>query len=165
MRIAGEAHGVEERRLAGADVVRGMAAPGRKDVTAEVGQSPANGDPEPGGRRLVAPLQRLECSLELALRAAQVTGPDLRGHELVVAGRDQNVDAVVLDDLDAVEDVLLGRRRRAGRALRRRPAQVVDELVDPGSPERRGRSAGECVPACQLHARTSTRPRRIRFRT
>ena len=52
--------------------------------------------------------------------------------------RDDDLDAVVLDDPHAVEQVLLRREAAGGRAATA-SRQLVDELVDPARGERRRR--------------------------
>ena len=64
--------------------------------------------------------------------------------------RDDDLDAVVLDDPHAVEQVLLGREAAGGRA-RRRAAELVDELVDPAGGERGAGAAREELPPGQAH--------------
>ena len=65
--------------------------------------------------------------------------------------RDEHLDAVALDDLDAVEQMLLGEPRPAGRPRGRAAAQLVDELVDAARADDTGNSTGEHLPPCQLH--------------
>ena len=70
--------------------------------------------------------------------------------------RDDDLDAVVLHDSHAVEQVLLRREAAGGRA-RRRAAELVDELVDPGGGERGAGAAREELPPGQAHQEGWTR--------
>ena len=69
----------------------------------------------------------------------------------MVERRHEHLDAVALDDPDAVEQVLLRQPLPARRALRRAAAQLVDELVDAARADDTGSSTGEHLPPCQLH--------------
>ena len=65
--------------------------------------------------------------------------------------RHEHLDVVALDDPDAVEQMLLGEPRAAGRAGGRAAAQLVDELVDAARADDTDDSAGKHLPPCQLH--------------
>src|SRR5262249_36811528 len=78
-----------------------------------------------------------------------------RRHDLVVKRRHEHLDAVVTDDLDAVEQMLL-RLERAARPRRSVAGELVDELVDTGSTERDGGATGDESATADLHAITSS---------
>jgi len=87
----------------------------------------------------------------------------------VVERRHENLDAFVLHDRDAAEDVLLGWKRlhaRDGPAARRRAREPVDELVHARGAESPGGRARERLSPSQSHGygRTRTRLRSIRSR-
>ena len=165
MRVARKAPGVEEGELARAAVPRRILRPRRRNVLAEIRETPANRDPEAGGRCVVTLLELAERVVQLLPGGAQVARAHLRGHQLVMQRRNEHLHAVVLNDADGVEHVLLGRERRHRFPPRRRAAELVDELVHAGTAERRDERAGQRFPSRQLHARTRTRPRRIWLRT
>ena len=113
---------------------------------------------------LEVPQDALECGLLLQPRPRA----DSRRHDLVVQGRHDDLDPVVVDDPQAVEQVLL-RGTTLAEMAGRRCGQLIDELVDPDSSERCRR----CAPEQQLAPRqahgqavgpTRTRPRIMRSR-
>ena len=93
---------------------------------------------------------------------------DGRRDHLVVQGRHDDLDPVVVGDPQAVEQVLL-RRTALAKMASRRFGQAVDELVDPDSSERSRRgSADQQLAPRQAHGQavgpTRTRPRIMRSR-
>ena len=65
--------------------------------------------------------------------------------------RHEHLDALGLDDPDAVEQMLLGEPLPARRPRRRAAAQLVDELVDAARTDDADDSAGDRLPPRQLH--------------
>ena len=85
----------------------------------------------------------------------------------MVQGRDEHLDAVVGDDLDAAQEVLLGRERGGRRATIGSTRVAVDEGVDSGRTGDRARGPHErLAPGQTGHqaGRTSTSPSSMRFR-
>ena len=167
LRVAREAHRVEQGGRLRADVDRLQARPLGGNMRPEVRQPPRDGDPEPGRRRGVLRLQLRERLLEILARRAEVVGRDGRRHDRVMERRHEHLDAVVGDDLDTVEQVLLRRERRGRGRTRRRARVLVDEGVDPGRAGDRARCARERLAAGEAHqvaGRTRTSPSSIFFR-
>ena len=98
--------------------------------------------------------------------AREVVRCDRAGDDSVVERRHEHLDPVVGDDLHAVEQVLFGRQRRAGRRSRGGRRVAVDERVDAGGPGDRSRRARDGLPPGDAHqaGRTSTSPLIMRFR-
>ena len=122
-RVAREPDRVEQRRLVRTEIARRMARPGACDVAVEVRDSPADGEAQPGRRRCEAPVDRPERLLELALRVEQgrprPADAQLRGDELMVERRNDDLDAVVRDHGHVEQEMLLG--REGGAPWRRAP--------------------------------------------
>src|SRR6266571_5331857 len=95
-----------------------MALPRLRDVALEVQKAPADRDPEPRRRRLVATLELEQRVLELAARASGIGGANVRGDELMMKRRNDDLDAVVLDHGEPFEQMLLGRQVRRGSPAR-----------------------------------------------
>ena len=120
-------------------------------VAAKVRQAPRDRDPHPGRGRRVGALQPRERILERRLRVAERPAalPDLdrRGDELVVERRNDDLDAVVLDDPDTLEQVLLlGRRPGRGPApASRRVGRRARTALPRPDRQRRRRRAAACA--------------------
>ena len=125
VRVAREADRRQERELAGPAVMWGVLRPRLRHVSLEVGKAPRDRDAEPRGGRREAAVEAGERILEVALRRPEVAATDGCGHELVVQRRDDHGNAVVADDAQALQQVLLGRQPGRGRAARR-GRQLVD---------------------------------------
>ena len=82
---------------------------------------------------------------ELLLRVGEPRAVDgePRGLDLVVQRRHEHLDAVRLDDPDAVEQVLLRQCRDGGRPFRGAVRQLVDELVQAARADSARGGAGE----------------------
>ena len=129
-----------------------------RDEPLEVRQAPRDGDAEPGGRRREPALELARARTRARLRGAQVVrvgAAHARRHDLVVERRHDDLDAVVGDDAQPVEQVLLRRqagaagarrrRRRAGRRARRcRPRRAR---------RRRPRRRCTCLRVCLIARR------------
>ena len=81
----------------------------------------------------------------------RAVGDDARREDLVMERRNEHLHAVALDDLDAVEQMLLGEPRPPGRPGGRAAAQLIDELVDAARADDTDHSTGKHLPPCQLH--------------
>ena len=68
--------------------------------------------------------------------------------DAVVERWHEHLDVVLLDDADAVEQMLLAEADGARRAGRRRAGELVDELVDAGCACRAGRCADDELTPC-----------------
>ena len=130
--------------------------------------------PAASGLELLLQLRQRVFELRPGLgeRAPPLRDRELRGDELMVERRDDDLDPVVLDEPNVVEQVLLRRqapRRRAGG----RAGQLVDELVDTaGGEDCTGAAGEEQLPSRQAHrrlcwgsTRTSEASSRFRFCT
>ena len=138
-RVAREPACVEERRLLRAGVDRQVRPRGTRDEPIEVRDPPGDRDAEPRRSRLVVVVELRENVLERGLGVLQSgpVGREPRRHHLVVERRHEHLDVVLGHDLDALEQVLLGKLRRGRcRPRRRRGGELVDELVDPHRSER-----------------------------
>jgi hypothetical protein len=155
-RVAREAPRVDEHGLPGAPVVRQQALHLGGDEPPEVRESPGDGHAKPGRRGRVVAVEPVEDRRELALRGPGLAARrrDARGHDLVVERRHQHLDAVRVDDADAVEEVLLGQRLGRLRALRRAADKLVDELVDAARGGDAGDRADDRLATRELHLRT-----------
>ena len=163
--------GHQLRLASGEDPVADPVGAERLDHLAELGGcvllallADMDRDPEACRGWLETPFECPERIGQLALRQARVAGAHPRRHELVVQRWHEHLHAVVLDHRQPVQDVLLGRQRRHRLAFGRRAAHAIDELVDPSASEGCRGSAGKGLSPGELHARTRTRPRRIRLR-
>ena len=156
IRVAREARRVEEHRLAGAKVVRQVAVRLVGDEALEVRQPPGDGDAEPGRGRFVVALEPAEDALQrrLGLGERLRVGADPRRHDQVVQRRDEHLDAVLVHEPDAVEQVLL-RLQPAGGPLRCVAGEAVDELVDADGAEGRGGTAREESATGEVHVEGS----------
>src|SRR3954470_12795833 len=96
-----------------------MRAPRLRHAALEIRQPVCNGDAEASRRRVVLPVELLEHVDEISTRTADVAGADVRGHELVMARRDDYLHVVVHDLRDAVEQMLLARTVERDRPRRR----------------------------------------------
>ena len=97
----------------------------------------------------------------------EIAACDLRSDDRVMEWRDKHLDAVVGDDLDAAQQMLLGRERRRGRATIGSTRVPVDERVDPGRAGDRARGPHERLASGETGhqaGRTSTSPSSMRFR-
>ena len=75
--------------------------------------------------------------------------------------RDDDLDSLVLDDAQAVQEVLLGGPVGRRQSARRGATEPVDELVDPRrAKSRRGRAPGQELAPRQAQLRPSDRPGR-----
>src|SRR3954452_10133870 len=150
--VAREPPRLEQHGLLGAEVVREGAVRLVGDEALEVRQPPRDGDAEPCRRRRVVVLEPAEDVLQRPLRLEERSrvGRHARGDDLVVQRRHEYLDAVVVHDPDAFEQVLL-RQEAAGGPRRAAAGEVVDELVDARCPERRRSAAREKSATGQLH--------------
>ncbi|TML59699.1 MAG: hypothetical protein E6G22_12605 [Actinobacteria bacterium] len=173
LRVAREAHGVEERADGAvplarrAHVDRQVGSRELGHVAAEVRKPPGDRDAEPRRRRIEAPVEGGEAPLELRLRGPQVgSRPHPRRHDAVVERRHEHLDAFVRDRLHPSEQVLLPRAAHHNRALGRR-GEPVDELVDPARADGAGRRPGEEATSREPHdeGRTRTSERSMRSRS
>ena len=109
----------------GATIDRQVALCGARDVLTEVRKPPGHGDRQPVGcpGMLVfeVPEDALECGLLLQPRLRA----DRRRHDLVVQRRHDDLDPVVVDDPQAVEQVLL-RGTTLAEMAGRRCGQLID---------------------------------------
>src|SRR3954465_13663796 len=84
-----------------------MRAPRVRYAALEVRQPVCDGDTEACRRRVVFAVQVFEHVHKITARGAHIAGAEVRGHELVVARRNDDFDVVIHDLRDAVEEVLL----------------------------------------------------------
>ena len=119
----------------------------------EVRQAPRDREPEPVGRRGIVGVELGEHGGQRRARVEQlVLRRDDPGRDhLVVPKRHDDLDAFLLLDAQAVDQVLLGLVARNGIA-RRRVGELVHELVDPRRAEGGARgSADEQLLPGELH--------------
>ena len=113
MRVTRKANCVCERvdhvpfRARGAAVDRQMHRCLARHVLPEVRQAPADGHTQTRRRRGVTPIELGEDLLEFALRGYQVVGCNARRDDAVMKRRRNHGDAVVPNDCETVEQVLL----------------------------------------------------------
>ena len=69
----------------------------------------------------------------------------------MVQRRHEHLDVLLLDDPDALEQVLLGEPVDRHGPLRRAAGEVVDELVDAGCADDAGRRPRQHLPAREPH--------------
>ena len=106
-------------------------------------------------------------ALEIRSRRGEIAACDLRSDDRVMERRDKHLDAVVGHDLDAAQQVLLGRERRRGSPTIRSTRVPVHERVDPGRAGDCARGPHERLASGQTGhqaGRTSTSPSSMRFR-
>src|SRR5262249_31904296 len=121
--------------------------------------APRNRDAEAGRGLLEILVELREHAFERLLGIDEVTlalgDAESCRDELVVKRRHDDLDAVVLDDRHALEQVLLRRQALCGGTLRR-AAQLVAELVDPACGQPGYGAAGKELPPSQAHPARAT---------
>ena len=145
--IAREADRVEQQRRlvarggrTGGDV---GGAPGRS--VWKYGRPQATVTPSPSGVDANA-RRRASASTAASDARASSSGPstrDLGRDHLVMPRRHDDLDALLLLDAHAVDQVLLRRRAAATASARRRVGELVDELVDPRRAEGGARGSAD----------------------
>jgi hypothetical protein len=83
--------------------------------------------------------------------AGALPHPQTGRDDLVVERGHKDLDAVVLEDADAVEQVLLRERHPSRDARRWWSSQLVDELVETARGQRRSRGSADDLPPSQPH--------------
>ena len=168
--IAREPHGVLEHphrrpaRGGSASVERKVLGRLRRHVLLEIRGAPRDRDPETGGRCVEPLLETPQGVLHFLPCLSQggrvVCNLQLRRDDLVVERGHQDLDAVVAYDLNAVEQVLLGRADSTCDPRRRR-SEAVDQLVDSGRGRHRRGGADDELLSGQPHVRGSAGSARV----